>query len=784
MSIRKLIIKTILSAILLVSFVIAGAQDANYYINKGIAEYNNKRYANAIANYTIAIIKDKNSAVAYYDRGLAYSMLNDHIHAIEDYNAAMSMYYAPLSIYNARGNAYYNSKSYDYAIDDYKNAIKLDAKNSYTYLGLANAYLSKGMMNEAIVEYNNAIRMNPSNFYAYEGKGSSYASLGQHDKAISNYTKVIALSPGYSAGYYCRGRAYADSGLYEAAIVDLNRVISIDPNYPDAFITRAYAFWNNSQYAEAIADYNKAMSAGTPTAESYNGRGLAYNDNGEYELAVADFKKAIELDEKFSYAYINIIPPLARLHRFSEAAAYYKTYQQKGLSTYIEDERWEFFKRYVDAISLGINNNNNEKALQILEEAEKNYSSIADDTKKAQKRSFTYLLALKGYVLEQLGKFTEAQQTYEQSLLINPNQPDVKSQISKLDVRRQALVQLDTRGPEIELISPRPTRSFDIVSDNDTTQIIGKAKDESGIASVMINNQIVDKTEDDGLFISDYILLPGANNITVTATDKNGNSTTRAFTINGVAAQKKPEPAVDPASLAPNYYAILIGEKDYQDPGFPDLNNPIKDAGELREILQNQYTFSAANIDTLYNRNREDIMQTIVQRCNTLGDNDNLIIFFAGHGTAIKDQFGDIDGYWIPVSAKRGLTASYISADDINKALKQSKARHILLMADACFSGAFTRDITNDASTAIQRQYKVPSRKIMASGNLEKVSDNSKFIYFLKQSLVENSEKYLSAKDLFDSFYKAVINNTDNLPQYAAIKNVGDEGGEFVFIKK
>ena len=78
MSIRKLIIKTILSAILLVSFVIAGAQDANYYINKGIAEYNNKQYANAIANYTIAIVKDKNSAVAYYDRGLAYSMLNDH----------------------------------------------------------------------------------------------------------------------------------------------------------------------------------------------------------------------------------------------------------------------------------------------------------------------------------------------------------------------------------------------------------------------------------------------------------------------------------------------------------------------------------------------------------------------------------------------------------------------------------------------------------------------------------------------------------------------------------
>lgn len=72
----------------------------------------------------------------------------------------------------------------------------------------------------------------------------------------------------------------------------------------------------------------------------------------------------------------------------------------------------------------------------------------------------------------------------------------------------------------------------------------------------------------------------------------------------------------------------------------------------------------------------------------------------------------------------------------------------------------------------------------MASGNMEPVPDNSKFIYYLNKNLKENKVKYLTAKDLFNNFYKAIINNTETFPQYAAIKGVGDEGGEFVFIMR
>jgi WD40 repeat protein len=40
------------------------------------------------------------------------------------------------------------------------------------------------------------------------------------------------------------------------------------------------------------------------------------------------------------------------------------------------------------------------------------------------------------------------------------------------------------------------------------------------------------------------------------------------------------------------------------------------------------------------------------------------------------------------------------------------------------------------------------------------------------------------AETLFNSFRTAVMNNSSNMPQYGVIQNIGDEGGDFVFIKK
>jgi len=89
--------------------------------------------------------------------------------------------------------------------------------------------------------------------------------------------------------------------------------------------------------------------------------------------------------------------------------------------------------------------------------------------------------------------------------------------------------------------------------------------------------------------------------------------------------------------------------------------------------------------------------------------------------------------------------------------------------------------LTPDAPNDIKKQYAMDSRKVMASGNLETVPDDSKFILFLTEFLKNNKQKYVSAKDLWSYVSVRITAFTSNLAQYAAIPGVGDIGGEFIF---
>jgi len=72
----------------------------------------------------------------------------------------------------------------------------------------------------------------------------------------------------------------------------------------------------------------------------------------------------------------------------------------------------------------------------------------------------------------------------------------------------------------------------------------------------------------------------------------------------------------------------------------------------------------------------------------------------------------------------------------------------------------------------------------MTSGTLTTVPDESKFMQFLIKRLSDNEDKYLTTRQLFYSLEVAVLNNTNAVPQLGVIQDTGDEGGDFIFIKR
>ena len=229
------------------------------------------------------------------------------------------------------------------------------------------------------------------------------------------------------------------------------------------------------------------------------------------------------------------------------------------------------------------------------------------------------------------------------------------------------------------------------------------------------------------------------------------------------------------------YYALIIGINNYEDQMINDLDAPLEDAQKIYEILTRSYTFDARDVIFLKNPTRTKIIDALDNLEKTVTPNDNLLIFYAGHGHWDENSH---KGYWLPSDAQHNSSANWLRNSSLSGYIESIPSKHTLLIADACFSGSIfkTRSAFAKPSRAIQRLHDLPSRKAMTSGTLKEVPDQSVFLKYLMKRLNENQETYLPSEQLFFSLKPAVLNNSSNIPQFGEVKNTGDEGGEFIFI--
>ncbi|MHC1705837.1 MAG: caspase family protein [Tenuifilaceae bacterium] len=320
-----------------------------------------------------------------------------------------------------------------------------------------------------------------------------------------------------------------------------------------------------------------------------------------------------------------------------------------------------------------------------------------------------------------------------------------------------------------------------------TITVKGLAKDESGIYEVVINGQEATITPD-GSFEAAVMLSVGKNEIAIRATDIRQNSVEKKFfvmrkqTQGTVAKGETEELDLIFEKKAPKYYAIIFGANDYVDDQVTDLDAPISDAQKLYDVLTTKYTFNAQDVRFIKNPTREQMINEFDILTRKSQKNDNILVFYAGHGFWDKDT--DF-GYWLPVDSKSTTTANWFANSQIKDYVAAIKSKHTLLITDACFGGSIFRNRkTFEETTAKNKLYDNPSRQAMTSGALTVVPDKSLFLEYLVKRLQENTKDYLSAEELFSSFKNEVMNGSPVTPMFGDIKDTGDEGGDFLFVKK
>ena len=245
------------------------------------------------------------------------------------------------------------------------------------------------------------------------------------------------------------------------------------------------------------------------------------------------------------------------------------------------------------------------------------------------------------------------------------------------------------------------------------------------------------------------------------------------------------------------YYALVIGNQDYE--RMEDLASPLSDARRVAEVLQARYGFT---VQLVTDANDLTILQAMNNLRNVIRENDNLLIYYAGHGSRIRAGTYEI-GYWLPTNADRPPDDSYwIPTEQVTKVMATTRAKRVLVVADSCYAGLLGEDPATRFSLAgdpsvyrspgfIDLRFPNRSRLLISSGGDMPVLDNqgngnSVFANAFIDAL-ENNDRILSTPALFievrQRAFEAAANQAfEQVPEIKAIVKAGHESGDFFFV--
>lgn len=242
-----------------------------------------------------------------------------------------------------------------------------------------------------------------------------------------------------------------------------------------------------------------------------------------------------------------------------------------------------------------------------------------------------------------------------------------------------------------------------------------------------------------------------------------------------------------PAIPFGRYYALIIGNNAYS--SLNPLRTAVSDARAIADMLHTLYGF---HVTLLLDVKREEIITQLDTLRTLLTDQDNLLIYYAGHGVL---DTGEERGYWLPVDARPDSRVHWIANTTITDALKAMAAKHVFVVADSCYSGTLIRGIdvaqpppTTDRDTYLARIARKRSRTVLTSGGLEPVSDTGggEYSVFAKafMAALRDNRDVLDAQQLFSTIRRPVVLNAAQTPEYSDIRYAGHEGGDFLFVRR
>jgi len=356
-----------------------GPNVATAYVNRGYVLHDQRKGAEAEADFNAALRIDPNNGEAHL--GMAYADLDLH-HAraaLEQVKLAEKAMGDSVSIRLIRGTAYGSEGLLKREVAEYRIAAQRDPANAKIHVAIASALYVLREFQEAINELQQSDKLSPGDGTVYADMARCYAQLRQRNQAMHFIELAEKAGPG--SVFLTTGEALSTLGEQKAAMARFERALSArdadrvavrlaiahlmvsrdqmndarrqitlalmeasvgrteQPSATD-LVQAADVFLGMHEYELAETYFQRALVAGAPETDVRVGLANAYLATGDAPRAEAQLTqvaKNVDVDE-LGYNYLMAKANLARQQRQNEEAmtAFAQAAQAAGEDTNAE----------------------------------------------------------------------------------------------------------------------------------------------------------------------------------------------------------------------------------------------------------------------------------------------------------------------------------------------------------------------------------------------------------------------------------------------------------------
>ncbi len=367
---------------------------------------------NSLSNNEI-IIEEENNFNSLFEKAYQLFIEKEYDRSLENLEELQIKFEEDVNI--LRGNIYLAKDDLENAKHYFEKTLEANNKSVAAYKGLANIFKLKGMLNDAKVMYECALGLNPEDSVAGLCLTEINRELGVPilhtainfvtDSRLSKELneKLNAAYNFFLSKEYEKSLAIVENVSKEKSVEDLKGVSASLDNF------LGFNLLALDKYDEANSKFEDALNKNPNSSQACAGLAELLFIDGKYKESKTMFEWALKNNSNNQFAK-------AGLAKVNEELGFTQDHSTLDLGIPEEIDK-EFTDLLTKAYEFFTNKNYN-STIELINDAEKLLLKYENDSDVS--RSLTSLYNFKGFCYLALQSFSEAEESYEKALKINP----------------------------------------------------------------------------------------------------------------------------------------------------------------------------------------------------------------------------------------------------------------------------------------------------------------------------------------------------------------------------